>query len=227
MKKLIFVFIIGLISSTTFSQQTMVKLKIILTDTDSIAEANTKTKIYTKDKSFNFEGTTDDLGFLKLKVPLGKELFLDFYKFDTIFDFSQTIPMGNYGEYEIPFHLQIALIKNVVKNYNLPVFFESGKYDVTENSKKAIDDLFQMLNTKSDLKIEIGAHTDNIGSDSYNQTLSQNRASSIRNYLVAKGINGDRIIAKGYGETKPIGDNNDETGRAMNRRVEISILESN
>ena len=74
------------------------------------------------------------------------------------------------------------------------------------------------------MSVEVGAHTDNVGSDSYNQGLSQRRASSIRNYLISKGIDGDRILAKGYGETKPVGDNNTEIGKAQNRRVEITVI---
>lgn len=226
MKKILLGLLIFGISTFSFSQQASANIKIMLTDADSIAESNAKIKIYSSDKTYNFEGVTDDLGFLKVKLPLAKELHLDVYRFDTVFNFIQTIPMGNYGDYVIPFHLQIQLIKTFTNKYKLPVFFESGKYDVTEQSKTAIDDLFNQMSKNAQMSIEIGAHTDDVGSDSYNQQLSQNRAAAIRTYLVQKGIDGNRIIAKGYGETKPIGDNTTDTGRAMNRRVEISVIES-
>ena len=224
MKKTFFS-LLFLISAVTFSQQSTANVKIILTDVDSIAEANAKVKIYSTDKTFNFEGVTNDLGFLPIKLPLGKELKLDIYRYDTVFNFAQTIPVGNYGEYEIPFHLQIQVIRNVIKNYKMPVFFESGKSDVTPESSSAIDDLFKQMSSQKDMNIEIGAHTDNIGSETYNQQLSQQRAASIRNHLIKKGIDGKRIIAKGYGESKPIGDNNTEEGRALNRRVEITVTQ--
>jgi OmpA-OmpF porin, OOP family len=75
-----------------------------------------------------------------------------------------------------------------------------------------------------DLAMEISAHTDNIGSFEYNMQLSQSRAQSIVDYLVLKGIDKQRLVAKGYGESRPISSNNTEDGRLKNRRVEFVIL---
>jgi len=75
------------------------------------------------------------------------------------------------------------------------------------------------------MKIEIGAHTDDVGANTYNQQLSLKRAQSVKAYLIKKGISKDRIKAKGYGENKPIADNATEEGRAKNRRVEISVIQ--
>lgn len=72
-------------------------------------------------------------------------------------------------------------------------------------------------------KIEIGGHTDYTGSDAYNQTLSQKRASAVRAYLISQGISAERLTAKGYGEAKPIASNETEEGKAENRRVEFKI----
>jgi outer membrane protein OmpA-like peptidoglycan-associated protein len=75
------------------------------------------------------------------------------------------------------------------------------------------------------MKVEISAHTDNRGSDAYNLQLSQKRAESVVNYLISKGIAANRIIAKGYGESKPLASNDDEAeGRELNRRVEFEVL---
>ena len=72
--------------------------------------------------------------------------------------------------------------------------------------------------------IQINGHTDNVGTDEYNQKLSVNRAKSVYNYLVSNGVPEKRISSKGFGSTMPIDDNETDSGRARNRRVEIEIL---
>ncbi|MFM7726035.1 MAG: OmpA family protein, partial [Flavobacteriales bacterium] len=74
-------------------------------------------------------------------------------------------------------------------------------------------------------KIEIGDHTDNVGSDDTNLTLSNNRAQSVVDYLIRKGIDSGRLTAKGYGETQPIDTNDTDIGRAKNRRTEFKVTE--
>ena len=73
------------------------------------------------------------------------------------------------------------------------------------------------------MEIEIAGHTDNIGSDDANMKLSDERANTVRSYLIAKGISESRITAKGYGETKPVATNDTDQGRRINRRVEFTI----
>nr|HPN39861.1 OmpA family protein [Melioribacteraceae bacterium] len=75
-----------------------------------------------------------------------------------------------------------------------------------------------------DIKIEVQGHTDNIGSESSNQTLSEKRAQAVKNYLVARGVKADRIKTVGYGEKNPISDNKTADGRAMNRRIEFKVI---
>ena len=72
------------------------------------------------------------------------------------------------------------------------------------------------------LKIEVQGHTDNVGNDAYNQTLSEARAKAVAAGLTQHGVAADRLSAKGYGKTKPVADNGSDEGRAKNRRVEIA-----
>lgn len=83
----------------------------------------------------------------------------------------------------------------------------------------------QFLNNNPNLKVEIQGHTDNFGSDSYNQKLSEGRAASVRDYLISKGIDSSRLTIKGFGESVPLMDNGTPEGRAFNRRIEFLVIE--
>jgi len=103
----------------------------------------------------------------------------------------------------------------------LYINFETGKADIKAESQKIIDQIVQMLKDNPTLNISIEGHTDNVGTPQSNQTLSENRARAVMNAIVEKGIDKSRLSAKGWGQTKPIADNQTEEGRAKNRRVEI------
>ncbi|MDK2772519.1 MAG: OmpA family protein [Flavobacterium sp.] len=105
------------------------------------------------------------------------------------------------------------------------IFFDSGKYDLLPESNAELDRLYKVLKENQKLKIEIAGHTDAVGSDANNMTLSNNRANAVMQYLVTKGIGKERLTSKGYGETKFIATNDTEEGKQLNRRVEFVILE--
>ncbi|MCB0664634.1 MAG: OmpA family protein [Saprospiraceae bacterium] len=104
------------------------------------------------------------------------------------------------------------------------VFFESGSAALLEKSDFELNKLYNLLLTNPDLKIEIRGHTDNVGSDTDNQILSEQRARAINDYLLAKGIEQRRMEYRGYGETFPVADNDSDAGRQKNRRTEFLIL---
>ena len=104
------------------------------------------------------------------------------------------------------------------------IFFETAKYDLKTESEVELAKLYQFLSNNAALRIEIGGHTDNVGSEEDNLLLSENRAKSVYEYLLEKGIAADRIAYKGYGESMPIQSNDTEEGRAKNRRTEFMIL---
>jgi outer membrane protein OmpA-like peptidoglycan-associated protein len=104
----------------------------------------------------------------------------------------------------------------------LYINFETGKSDIKPESQPIIDQLSEMLKQNPALKISIEGHTDNVGGDITNKPLSESRAKSVMNALISKGIEVSRLKSKGWGQSKPIADNNTEEGRAKNRRVEIS-----
>lgn len=104
------------------------------------------------------------------------------------------------------------------------IFFEFDKSTILQQSYFELMRLISLLNTYPNMKIEIGGHTDAQGSDSYNQRLSENRAKSVSDYLISKGVSEKRLQYKGYGKSKPIDTNETEEGRAKNRRVEFKII---
>ncbi len=124
-----------------------------------------------------------------------------------------------------PFLKDIALqptdVGTVVTLKN--VFFDFDKAELKPESYVELDKLADYLRTNK-IRIEIGGHTDDQGSDDYNDRLSENRAKSVYDYLVNKGIPADRLQYKGYGKRVPIADNATDEGRAINRRTEFKII---
>ena len=103
--------------------------------------------------------------------------------------------------------------------------FDFDKYVIKEEAKAKLDDVVKWLLENPDVKVEVAGHTDNWGSDEYNQKLSENRAKAVYEYFVSKGVEKSRLRYVGYGELRPIATNATDEGRAQNRRVELTIIE--
>lgn len=106
------------------------------------------------------------------------------------------------------------------------VFFDFDKWNLRPESFVELDRVVKLLAENPAIEIELSAHTDSKGSDDYNYKLSDNRARSVMNYLIEKGINASRLRSQGYGETKPLASNDTDDGRQLNRRVEFTILKN-
>lgn len=103
------------------------------------------------------------------------------------------------------------------------MFFATNKTQILPESEEALTTLFTLLNENPSISILITGHTDAVGSDASNQRLSEGRAKAVREALITRGIDGSRIAAEGKGESEPVATNDTEEGRALNRRVEITI----
>jgi len=103
------------------------------------------------------------------------------------------------------------------------VLFETGKADLKGAATASLGKLTEFLAQNPDRSLVIEGHTDSIGTDSYNQVLSQNRADSVKVFLLNQGVSANRITAYGKGESSPVASNDSSSGRQMNRRVEIII----
>jgi len=134
----------------------------------------------------------------------------------------ETCPIKEDTYFEVDIDLQPLEVGVTVVMNN--IFYETNKYDLLESSKSELTHLLTFMRRNPNVKVEIGGHTDNVGSDSDNQKLSKNRAAGVGAYLIEQGIDGSRISSKGYGETVPVDANDTDEGRGRNRRTVCKII---
>jgi OOP family OmpA-OmpF porin len=227
MKNLLFfslVFQVYAISAQTTPTQAddkMAKLIVHVMDDKKKPQEGEKVLFEALNTKKEYSGVTDATGQFTILVPKGD-------KYDTKYkNISGTkknkvldIPNPD-GEVEFDFTIVVSHPKLITLE---DVFFDTGKSTLRPESNKALNDLAEYLGNKKSMKIEIGGHTDNVGDATANMKLSQERANSVRNYLIKKGIAGDRVIAKGYGDTMPVADNNTPEGKQKNRRTEVKTI---
>jgi len=103
------------------------------------------------------------------------------------------------------------------------VLFDFDRSTVKPQAAQILDRLVVFMNENKDKSANLAGYTDNVGTDAYNQRLSERRVNSVRDYVVGKGVDGGRVTGQGFGESKPIADNKTAEGRAKNRRVEIKV----
>jgi len=103
------------------------------------------------------------------------------------------------------------------------VLFDTGKYSLKPGAREKLAKVAGILLAYPALNIEVGGYTDNVGADGMNQTLSENRAASVRDYLVQQGVLRDAVTARGFGNTSPVAANDNAAGRQQNRRVELVV----
>ena len=106
------------------------------------------------------------------------------------------------------------------------VYFETNRATIQKRSHSVLEQVASLLEANPDIELmRVQGHTDSRGDEEYNLKLSQQRAVSVKEFLIDEGIDPTRLSARGYGETHPISDNDTEEGRAENRRVEFHIIE--
>ncbi len=158
-------------------------------------------------------------------LPAGRNYSVSANK-EGFFFYSQQFDVPNTAKYqEIKKDIPLKPIEKGTKVVLNNIFFETGKADLKTESYLELAKAVDLMKTNKTMTVEIGGHTDNVGSDEANMSLSHARAKSVRDFLVKAGIESSRLQAKGYGETQPIASNDDDNGRQANRRTEFVILE--
>ncbi|MDQ6903119.1 MAG: OmpA family protein, partial [Bacteroidota bacterium] len=167
---------------------------------------------------------TDEDGNYLVTLPVGKDYAFNVKRKGYLFysenyNISSTAPDSTF-EADIPLQPIEANAHIILKN----VFFDTKKTDLKTESITELDNVVRFMNENPTIKILISGYTDNVGKPADNLMLSKGRAVAVVNYLVNKGIKNERISYKGNGETNPVAENNTESGRALNRRTELSIV---
>jgi len=212
----IFLFL-ALFSSVVFSADLMVSAM----DYNQQYPQRHKTIVLRGKKGTAFEATTDGNGRARLSVANGDtySIWCDGItgEFDCGFGNSWPVPHdAGSGVIEIFYDDDRFELKGVT--------FATGKTDLLPASFRILETTVKGLQKYDSVRVEISGHTDNVGGLEINERLSQGRADAVRNYLIKKGIAESRIVAVGYNYSRPRGDNRTEQGRALNRRIEISII---
>lgn len=170
--------------------------------------------------------TSNELsGLFLASIPVGKTYAFNVYREGYLF-YSDQFVLKN-TKNVLPYYLPVPLspitigAKISLKN----IFFETNSFTLQNESKYELMKLKEFLKSNAAVRIEISGHTDNVGADAANQTLSTNRAKSVYNQLIKLGIEPNRLVFKGYGKSQPVDVNTTEAGRANNRRTEIKIIQ--
>lgn len=167
---------------------------------------------------------TDERGQYLITLPIGRDYAFSVNRKNYLM-YSESILLASKqsdSTYTINIPLQPIEINAQVVLKN--IFFETGKYDLKKESEAELENLYDLLTENPSVIIQINGHTDNVGKATDNLVLSNNRAKAVVNFLVKKGIAPQRLIAKGFGQTQPIADNNTEEGRAKNRRTAVEVI---
>ncbi len=173
-----------------------------------------------------YQGLSDVNGKFTLRLPSGSkyEIFILGFNDSTSYNVLDIPALKENQFYKKPFLVDIKF--EAPKSFVLDnCTFETGKAELKPEAYTVLDELVEYLKRKDDEKIEVGGHTDNVGKADANMVLSQNRANTVRAYLLMKGILPERVTAKGYGLTEPVAENDTAEGRSLNRRTEVKILE--
>ncbi|MDQ2720094.1 MAG: OmpA family protein [Bacteroidota bacterium] len=203
------------------------KVEGTIVDMRSRQPQNNELIVFRSQKNNNeYQVISNADGKFATRLPAGDkyDIFIMGFK-DSISQNVMNIPaLGPNSFYKDPFKVNLEF--DPPKTFVLDnVEFDFGKSTLRPQSYQSLDDLVDYLKRKPNERIEIGGHTDNVGTDAKNLVLSLERAKSIVSYLIAKGIDNSRLVAKGYGADEPIEENNTEEGRQKNRRTEVKILE--
>jgi len=197
----------------------LVKVKAL--DDSDLPQANSRVSFTDKISKRTFTRTTDATGEFSVLLPTGRTYTVKYKAFvDVETDLELNLPKEK-NPYMINYTITVAPPRYfTLDNVN----FDSGKSSLRAESFKSLNELVDYLKLKPKLVIEIAGHTDNIGNSEVNLKLSQERANTVKAYLLKKGIPASRVKAQGYGDNEPISSNDTPEGRQQNRRTEVRIL---
>ena len=213
--------LLGLCFSKAFSQSA--PIKVIVLNFKNQPYAGDKVYFVAQNGSGSYSGITDVQGQFHIDLPAGAVYDIKIKSIGDEVEYN-TIEVPKLEEGQFFQEMELTISYEAAKSYELnSLQFETGKATLKKDCYPMLADLIEIMKLKPTMKIEIGGHTDSDGDDAMNMELSLQRAESVRNYLISQGISANRMISKGYGETRPKTSNATPTGKAINRRTEIVI----
>ncbi len=193
-------------------------LKVTVTNLDNEPSEGEIIIFTSKLSEEEYEGITNVEGKFSILVPKGETYTVKYRNFG--YD-------HQYAEHEIPEYAG-KLVSKINIKYQLPtkavledVLFEFGKSELQEAAFKPLDKLAELLQIKKNMRVLIGGHSDTEESD---LDLSKSRAAAVKDYLVSKGIDEDRLVIRGYGDSMPMANGKTIESKKMNRRIEVEII---
>ncbi len=200
-------------------------VEVSIKDSKDKARKGEEIVIVAKKSKKSYTGISNANGFFSMNLPAGDEynVFIKAVTDSNIYGNLVIAALGEGEFYDSPF--KVDIVYDPPSSYTLHnVEFDNAKYSLRPASYKELNQLVAYMQRK-DVDIEIAGHTDNVGNADDNQKLSQQRAEAVKNYLISKGIAAKRLVAKGYGSSRPIADNATDEGRQRNRRTEVNFFE--
>ena len=163
-------------------------------------------------------------GKFELGLPFDRDYLIRVQGFQFDQEYAQiTIPALKENQSGFTFNVTIEF--DPPRTFTLNnVHFKSGSAELTKDSYTELKDLLDYLLMKPTVVVEVGGHTDAEGEEDTNMALSLKRARAVQSYLVKNGVKADQVVAKGYGETKPVATNDTPEGRQKNRRTEVKVI---
>lgn len=199
------------------------KVNFVVTDDIGVAEGTAVVRLKYNDSTL-YTGQTDIEGKCSTYVDQHKTYDVAVDKFGKSFGLKLELPADSKLS-EFDCLIRIKVIEQYVRSYTLDhVYFDTDKYDLKPASFPALDQLYNAMKENPVMTIELAGHTDSDGDDVHNMTLSQRRADAVKKYLTDKGIAGNRILTKGYGEKVPLVPNDSDVNKAKNRRTEVKVI---
>jgi outer membrane protein OmpA-like peptidoglycan-associated protein len=216
----------------TFEMPVKLRPNIVTYVKGTVSDAKTKQPLESAVEILDLQNTqpvyqdysSADKGDFLATLTAGKNYGLNISKSGYLF-YSENFSLVGYQS-SSPFNIHVLLEpieignKVILKN----IFFDTNKFDIKPESTSELQKLVDFLLFNPTLRIEISGHTDNVGNDALNQTLSENRAKAVYDYLIANKLDAARLVFKGYGKSQPIAPNDTDDNRSKNRRTEFKII---
>jgi outer membrane protein OmpA-like peptidoglycan-associated protein len=213
----------GATASKIKPTRTEAAMKLFVVDKDKGPVKGIVILVTGPDKTKYYTEPTDSEGYAEVLVPVGRKYDLTYLSLGRR-EIAATVPVADEPSQSVKLTLRYKREVPHQAFVLAGVEFDTAKATIRPESFPRLDTVVEFMVHVKDARVEISGHTDNVGNAKANKTLSEARAQACRNYIVAKGIDGKRLDAVGFGAERPIAPNNTDEGRQKNRRIEAKEL---